>query len=290
MVYISKIFHKIHEYGVLVMFQHTIFSFSFGIISLLLASQGHFQWRTILLLLVGLLSARTGANAINRVIDAEIDKKNPRTAGRQIPRGSMGKREALIFSLCCLAVTLLAASMINRVTLILSPIAIFFMVIYSYTKRFTAFCHLILGFTCAMASAGVWIAMTGSFSLIAFFLAGANMLWVAGFDIIYGAQDVDFDRKNGIHSIPAAIGVRDGLIVARVLHGIAYFCLIVVGLLAPPFGWIYFWGMLVIGALLLIEHLVVRPGHLAHAEIASYNVNEIVSLVFLFIGIIDFFV
>lgn len=289
MAFASKLVRKVHDYGVLVMFQHTIFSFSFGIISLLLASRGHFEWQKIGLLLAGLLSARTGANAINRVIDAEIDKKNPRTANRQIPQGTMGKREALIFSIACFLIAMITAGLINRVTLVLAPIALFFMVFYSYTKRFTALCHLILGFTCAMAPAGAWIAVTGGFSVTAFFLAGANMLWVAGFDIIYGAQDADFDLAHGVHSIPAAIGVRDALTFSSVLHGIAYFCLVIAGLVSPELGWFYFAGLLVIGILLIIEHAVVRPDHLAHAEIASYNVNEIVSAVFLFAGVLDVF-
>lgn len=289
MALISKVIKKIHAYGVLVMFQHTIFSFSFGLVSMLLATKGVLEWRKIVLLLIGLLAARTGANAINRVIDAEIDKRNPRTATRQIPQGKMTKREALIFSIACFAVTVIVAGLINTVCLVLSPVAIFFMVIYSYTKRFTALCHLVLGFTCAMAPAGAWLAMTGSLSWIAIFLAGANMFWVAGFDIIYGAQDVDFDRANGIHSIPAALGLKNGLLVARLFHVIAYACLVIVGLLAPAFGWIYGIGLIVIGILLIVEHSVVRPDHLKHAEVASYNVNELVSVVFLVASLWDIF-
>ena len=181
------------------------------------------------------------------------------------------------------------AGLLGPVTLALSPIALFFMIFYSYTKRFTALCHLVLGFTCAMAPAGAWIAITNSFSWTAFFLSGANMLWVAGFDIIYGSQDVAFDRSHGIHSIPAAVGVKNGLLIARIFHVITFACLVLAGLVTPQFGWIYFVGLAVIGALLIVEHKVVRPDHLAHAEIASYNVNEIVSLVFLAAGVLDVF-
>lgn len=289
MVWISQLTKKFHAYGVLVMFQHTIFSFSFGIISLLLASNNHFDVEKIILLLVALLAARTGANGINRVIDAEIDKENPRTATRQIPQGKMSKKEALIFSLICFAITIVIAGLLGPVTLALSPIAIFFMAFYSYTKRFTALCHLVLGFTCAMAPAGAWIGMTNSFSFTALFLAGANMFWVAGFDIIYGSQDVAFDRSHGIHSIPAALGVKNALYVARFFHVITVICLVLVGLVTPQFGWLYFLGIVLVVGLLILEHLVVKPNHLAHAEIASYNVNEIVSLVFLIFGILDIF-
>lgn len=289
MAWIKKLGQKLHAYGVLVMFQHTIFSFSFGIVSLLLASNGQFHWRKILLLVIGLLAARTGANAINRVIDADIDQANPRTAVRQIPQGKMSKKEALWFAIACFIVTVIVAGLLGPVTLALSPIALFFMVFYSYTKRFTALCHLVLGFTCAMAPAGAWIAITNSFSWTAFFLSGANMLWVAGFDIIYGSQDVAFDRSHGIHSIPAAVGVKNGLLIARFFHVITFGCLVLAGIVTPQFGWIYFVGLVVIGSLLIVEHKVVRPDHLAHAEIASYNVNEIVSLVFLVAGVLDVF-
>ncbi|WP_368251011.1 4-hydroxybenzoate octaprenyltransferase [Enterococcus sp. 2201sp1_2201st1_B8_2201SCRN_220225] len=289
MAWIKTVSKKLHAYGVLVMFQHTIFSFSFGIVSLLLASKGEFHWRRILLLMIGLLAARTGANAINRVIDAKIDKANPRTSTRQIPQGKLSQKEALWFSIFCFAITVLVAALLGPVTLALSPVALLFMVGYSYTKRFTALCHLVLGFTCAMAPAGAWIAITNSFSWTAFFLAGANMFWVAGFDIIYGSQDVDFDRSYGVHSIPAAVGVKNGLLIARLFHGIAFVCLLLVGFLTPQFGWLYFVGLGMIGILLIFEHSVVRPDHLAHAEIASYNVNELVSLVFLVTGVFDIF-
>lgn len=290
MAWIKTLGKKLHGYGVLVMFQHTIFSFSFGLVSLLLASQGAFRWRKIALLLVGLLAARTGANAINRVIDAKIDKANPRTATRQIPQGKMSQKEALWFAIFCFVVTVVVAALLGPVTLALSPIALLFMVGYSYTKRFTALCHLVLGFTCAMAPAGAWIAITNSFSWTALFLAGANMFWVAGFDIIYGSQDVDFDRSYRIHSIPAAVGVKNGLLIARLFHTIAFICLVIVGLVTPQFGFLYFGGLLIIGILLIVEHAVVRPDHLAHAEIASYNVNEVVSLVFLVAGVLDVFI
>lgn len=280
---------KIHDYGVLVMFQHTIFSFSFGLISLVVAAKGIPKLSTLIPLLIALLAARTGANGINRVIDAKIDEKNPRTAKRQIPRGTMSKKEALLFSLACFAVMLIACGFLNTTSLLLSPIALFFMIIYSYTKRFTAFCHLILGFTCAMAPAGAWIGVTGSFSLVAFFLSLANMCWVCGFDIIYGAQDEIFDRENGIHSLPAAVGLKDALTYSTLLHGLAFLALVCVGLLVPEFTIIYFLGLLVVGILLIVEHSVVRPGHLQHAEIASYSVNEIISIVFLVAGLLDYF-
>lgn len=202
---IKKIGKKINDYGVLVMFSHTIFSLSFALISMLLAGNGKLNFRVIFWILVAFMSARTGANALNRVIDAEIDAKNPRTATRQLPQGLMNKKEILIFVVICFAIMVFAAWQLNTICFILSPIALFLMTIYSYTKRFTWMCHLVLGITSAAAPVGAWLAVTGKISLIPLAMGAANTLWVAGFDIIYGAQDYDFDTKNGIHSIPGSL-------------------------------------------------------------------------------------
>ena len=289
MALLNGFYKKLHGYGVLVMFQHTIFSFSFAVVSMLLAAGGIPPWHILLIVVVTLLAARTGANAINRVIDAEIDKKNPRTAHRQIPKGEMGKREVLLLSGLCFAITLAGAFLLNPLCTLLAPVAVFFMVIYSYTKRFTPLCHLILGFTCSIAPVGAWLAITGHFAWTPIFMAGANMFWVAGFDIIYGAQDVEFDKANGLHSILTEFGLDFGLAISTFFHAIALFCLVVVGLLNPEFSWIYYSGVLVIFALLILEHVVVGPENLKHATFASYNVNELVSIIFLVCGITDIF-
>ncbi|MEO3945342.1 4-hydroxybenzoate octaprenyltransferase [Gorillibacterium sp. CAU 1737] len=286
---LGRFYGKLHSYGVLVMFQHTIFSFSFAIVALLLAAGGLPSWDLLAIILVALLAARTGANALNRVIDAEFDRRNPRTANRQIPRGEMSKKEALWLSVVCFVVTLAAALMLNPLCAVLAPPAIFFMVIYSYTKRFTPLCHLVLGFTCSIAPVGAWLAVTGHFSWTAIFLAGANMCWVAGFDIIYGAQDAQFDHANGLYSMSTEFGVAFALVISRMLHSVAMICLIVVGLLRPEFGWIYYTGMVFVLLLLLVEHRVVKPDHLQHATFASYNINELVSIVFLTCGVLDAF-
>ncbi|MCL6458441.1 MAG: putative 4-hydroxybenzoate polyprenyltransferase [Gorillibacterium sp.] len=290
MALLNGFYRKLHDYGVLVMFQHTIFSFSFAAVSMLLAAGGIPPWHTLLVIVIALLAARTGANAINRVIDAEIDKKNPRTAHRQIPKGELGKREVILLSVLCFVITLVAAFSLNPLCALLAPVAVFFMVIYSYTKRFTPFCHLILGFTCSIAPVGAWLAITGHFAWTPIFMAGANMFWVAGFDIIYGAQDVKFDRANGLHSILTEFGLYFGLVISRLFHAIALFCLVVVGLLNSEFGWIYYSGVVVILALLILEHVVVSPKNLKHATFASYNVNELVSIVLLACGITDIFI
>ena len=267
----NKLFKKINDYGILVMFSHTIFSLSFALISMLLAGQGKLDFRVIFWILVAFMGARTGANALNRVIDAEIDAKNPRTATRQLPQGLMNKKEVLVFVFICFAIMVFAAWKLNTICLILSPIALFLMTIYSYTKRFTWMCHIVLGITSAAAPVGAWLAVTGEVSLIAIAMGAANTLWVAGFDIIYGAQDYDFDTKNGIHSIPARFGVKNALLISRAFHVLALMFLIIVGILSTELGVIYYVGLTIISGLFILQHKLVSPENLKNVKIASYN-------------------
>ena len=283
----NKLFKKINDYGILVMFSHTIFSLSFALISMLLAGQGKLDFRVIFWILVAFMGARTGANALNRVIDAEIDAKNPRTATRQLPQGLMNKKEVLVFVFICFAIMVFAAWKLNTICLILSPIALFLMTIYSYTKRFTWMCHIVLGITSAAAPVGAWLAVTGEVSLIAIAMGAANTLWVAGFDIIYGAQDYDFDTKNGIHSIPARFGVKNALLISRAFHVLALMFLIIVGILSPELGVIYYVGLTIISGLFILQHKLVSPENLKNVKIASYNINQVISIVFLICGVID---
>ncbi len=284
---LSKIKNKILDYGTLVMFSHTIFSLSFALISMLIAGNNKLDFSTIFWILIAFLGARTGANALNRVIDAEIDAKNPRTATRQIPQGLMNKKEILIFVVICFAVMVFAAWKLNTICLILSPIALFLMIIYSYTKRFTWACHIVLGITSAAAPVGAWLAVTGKISLLPLVMGAANTLWVAGFDIIYGAQDYEFDTANGIHSIPAKFGVKNALLISRGFHIIALICLFLVGLLTPVLGAIYYIGLAIIAVLFVIQHKLVSPNNLKNVKVASYSINQVISIVFLVTGVID---
>lgn len=283
----NKIIKKVHDYGTLVMFSHTIFSLSFALISMLLASKGLPSFYTVFWILVAFMGARTGANAVNRVIDAEIDAKNPRTAIRQLPQGLLKKKEVIVFTVICFLIMVIAAAKLNILCLILSPIALFLMIIYSYTKRFTWACHLVLGITSAAAPVGAWLAVTGKVSLLPLFMGAANTLWVAGFDIIYGCQDYDFDRANGIHSIPAAFGIKNALHIAAVFHGLTLIFLLMVGILSSELGAIYYIGLSIIGILFIIEHKMVSPENLSNVKLASYNINQIISLTFLICGVID---
>lgn len=283
----TKIIKKIHEYGKLVMFSHTIFSFSFALLSMLLAANGLPEFELIFWIMVCLLGARTGANAINRVIDAKIDARNPRTASRQLPQGEMKKKEVIIFTAICFLVMLIGAYQINFLCFVLSPVALFLLIIYSYCKRFTFLCHLVLGVTCACAPVGAWLAVTGELSWLPLFMGAANTLWVAGFDIIYGCQDYDFDTSNGIHSIPAKFGVKNALRISMLFHIMTILCLIVIGLLSAELSIIYMIGVAIIAGLFVFEYRLVSPSNLTRVNIASYSVNQLVSVVLLLIALLD---
>lgn len=283
---LNKVVKKAQDYGVLVMFSHTIFSLSFALISMVLASKGIPSLHTVFWILVAFMGARTGANAINRLIDAEIDARNPRTATRQLPQGLLAKKEVLVFSVVCFLIMVLGAAMLNPLCLLLSPIALFLMIIYSYTKRFTWLCHLVLGVTSAAAPVGAWIAVTGQITWLPLFMGAANTLWVAGFDIIYGSQDYAFDTANGIHSIPSRFGVKNALRIAAFFHFVTLILLLIVGLLSQQLGLIYYIGLTIISVLFLIEHRMVSPDNLSNVKIASYGINQIISITFLIFGII----
>lgn len=286
----NKLIKKAHDYGTLVMFSHTIFSLSFALISMVLASKGIPSFYTVFWILVAFMGARTGANAINRVIDAEIDAKNPRTALRQLPQGLMKKREVILFVLICFIIMILAAAMLNPLCLILSPIALFLLIIYSYTKRFTYLCHLVLGITSAAAPVGAWIAVTGTITWLPLFMGAANTLWVAGFDIIYGSQDYEFDIASGIHSIPAAFGVKNALHIAAFFHAVTMVLLLIVGVLSGKLGVIYYIGLTIVSILFIIEHKLVSPDNLSNVKVASYSINQLISTTFLICGLIDAFI
>lgn len=271
---------KIRSYAGLVMFSHTLFSIPFGVIAMLMAADGFPSlWLTVWIL-VALISARTAANALNRIVDRKIDARNPRTAGRHMPKGEVKTGEAAILVSVCLVVLVVSSFMIGPICVGLLPAPLFLFFVYSFTKRFTWWCHVILGTACACAPLGAWVAVTGGFSWAVVALAAAVMLWVAGFDIIYGAQDVEFDRENALHSIPARFGVRIALGISSAFHLAAAVLLVYAGLLAG-LGLLYYIGTGLIAALLVYEHAIVSPTNLKNVTIASYSVNQIVSTIFL---------
>ncbi|MFV0520434.1 MAG: 4-hydroxybenzoate octaprenyltransferase [Lachnospirales bacterium] len=286
---LTNFLKEIEKYGKLVMFSHTIFSLSFGLVTMLMATNGELPLKTMIFTLLALLCARTGANAINRVIDAEFDKENPRTTTRQIPQGEVSKKETIIFSVINFMLLVLFSFLINPLCGFLSPIALFFLITYSYTKRYTFLCHLYLGFTCAIATMGSYLAIKGGFyNLYPFTLFIGNMLWVAGFDIIYGSQDYEFDKSIGLHSMATQFGVEGALNISTFFHIVAIIFLYITGFLYTNFGAIYFTIVTLISLLLMYEHIIVSKTNFKHIKIASYGINQIVALIFLF-SIIDIY-
>lgn len=280
------VLNKIKTYGNLVMFSHTIFSLPFAFVSMLIASKGKPSLEVLFWIVIAFLGARTGANALNRLIDKDIDGKNPRTADRHMPRGIVKKTEVIILVLICFGLLTLAAFMLNPLCAILLPVAILLFILYSYTKRFTWACHLVLGIISGGAPVGAWIAVTGTISWTSLVLGAANALWVAGFDIIYGSQDVDFDRREGLYSIPSVFGIKNALLISSFFHTATMILLIYLFFIAH-LSWVYLIGLIIIAALLYKEHKMVSPTNLLNVKIASYGINQIVSIVFLIFSTID---
>jgi 4-hydroxybenzoate polyprenyltransferase len=282
------VFKKIKTYGELVMFSHTLFSLPFALIGMIWAAQGLPSLETFFWILVALAGARNGANALNRWVDKEIDKKNPRTANRHMPRGIVNDYEVWGIVLFCFSIFVYAAYRLNPLCFKLTPVALFLFIIYSYTKRFTWACHIVLGIACAGAPVGAWFAVTGKVALSPFLLGAVVALWVAGFDIIYGTQDIEFDRKNGLFSIPAQFGLGGALLIAKLFHFIMI--LLLVGLyFIMDMGIIYLLGILISSILLAVEHWMVSPNNEKKMKIASYNINQVVSMLILVCTVTDTF-
>lgn len=215
-----------------VKFEHTLFALPFAYIGMLLAADGWPGWRAVVLVTLAMVGARTCAMAANRVIDARIDARNPRTASREIPSGRLTGRDGVLVALAGLALLVFAAASLNRLTLALLPLAVLFLVVYPYTKRFTWACHLWLGVTIGAAAAGGYIAVTGAFDAVAWWLWLAVGSWVAGFDVIYGVLDIEFDRSNGVHSIPADLGITGAVWGTGILFAVS---VVALGLAAAAF-------------------------------------------------------
>ena len=282
------VFSKLKKCAEMVMFSHTLFSLPFALISMLFAAHGLPSFSIVFWIIAAFLGARTGANALNRIIDSKIDAKNPRTAQRHIPKGLVTKWEAFLLTFISFTLFIFAATRLNPLCVKLLPVALFLFVVYSYTKRFTWGCHLLLGITCAGAPVGAWIAVTGNISFTCLVLGAANALWVAGFDIIYGTQDVDFDREQGLYSIPAVFGVKNALLISSTFHSVAIIFLVIIFFLMH-LSFVYLIGVIAVTILLIIEHRLVTPGNLNSVKIASYGINQLVSIVFLIFTTADIF-
>jgi 4-hydroxybenzoate polyprenyltransferase len=262
---------------------HTVFALPFALVGVTLGSYvSTVTPQQILWVVLAFTSARFAAMGFNRIVDREIDARNPRTKSRELPSGAMTLREASMAVLLAGVVFFLSAAMLNKLCLELAPLALGWVLFYSYTKRFTRWSHLALGIGLSIAPVGGYLAVTGKWGqpwwmLLA--LAVAVATWVGGFDILYALQDVSFDRNEGLHSIPAAWGERRGLFLSRVLHVITIAALATVGIAAHA-GVLYFSGIVVAAALLVYEHSLVKEDDFSRLDAAFFTMNGVISIVF----------
>jgi 4-hydroxybenzoate polyprenyltransferase len=261
-------------------FEHTVFALPFAYIAMVLAAGGWPGAWTVGWATAAMVGARTCAMATNRVVDRFIDARNPRTAQRHLPTGSLRVGELRLLAAAGAALMLVAAAMLNPLCLALAPLALVFLVGYSYTKRFTWASHWILGFTDGIAAAGGWIAVRGTFGAPAFILWFALTVWIAGFDLIYACQDVGVDRAQGLHSVPARFGVTVALAAARANHALTAVALALLGW-STGLGLLYWLGWAAVLALLVYEHSLVSPRDLSRLDIAFFNVNGYIALLVL---------
>jgi 4-hydroxybenzoate polyprenyltransferase len=275
---------RLADYSNLVKLPHTVFALPFALVGVTLASYRYpVEVSDLGWILLAFTAARFAAMGFNRIVDREFDSMNPRTRGREIPSGRLSVRQAAAAVAVASAVFVLSAGRLNPLCLALAPLALGWVFLYSYTKRFTRWTHLVLGLSLGIAPVGAYLAIAGEWTepagtLLA--LAGAVLCWVAGFDILYSLQDEEFDRANGLHSIPAVFGKRRAIVVSRVLHAICVALFALVGLLFPGVGTLYFAGVAVIGSMLVYEQSLVRADDLSRIDAAFFNVNGVISVVF----------
>ncbi|MCB1023103.1 MAG: putative 4-hydroxybenzoate polyprenyltransferase [Acidobacteria bacterium] len=263
----------------MIKFEHTIFALPFAFLGAVLAANGLPGFSQILWITVAMVGARSAAMSFNRIADRKIDGENPRTANRELPSGKLSVNFAWAFMISSCAVFFLSAFMLNRLTLILSPVALLSVLGYSYAKRFTSFAHLILGWALAISPTGAWIAVRGSIdSEIPILLSLLVMMWTAGFDVLYACQDFEYDRKKGLRSIPARFGIRGALWIARLFHVQAFIVLLLLYLFTG-LGWLALIGVIATGGLMIYQHTLVKPNDLSKMNAAFFTANAFVSVI-----------
>ncbi len=271
-----------------VMMEHTLFSLPLAAAALLLETSGRPSVSTLIWVFLAVFGARNGANALNRIIDRKIDEENPRTAGRDLPAGRVKMRDLWIFTVFCLVLLAVSAFMLNPLCVLLLPAAAVLIGGYSFTKRFTFFCHYWLGVTCAAAVMGSFLAVTGRFELRFFPLTAAAALWVAGFDILYALQDIKHDREKGLHSVPARFGRTGGLIMAGLSHLGAAAGFILNGYFYGLGLW-YYLGIGAAALLMIAQNQIARRGSPERIPFAAYKLNQILSPLVLFFTVLDIY-
>jgi len=276
----AGIFKRIHTTLEMIKWEHSIFALPFALTAMLLAAGGLPAWRTVAWIVVAMVGARSAAMAFNRWADAELDAENPRTKSRAIPAGLLTKQFVLGFTLVAVAVFVLAAAELNRLTLELSPVVLLVLLGYSYLKRLTRWSHLGLGLALGLAPSAAWIAVRGSLDWRIVVLTGAVTLWAGGFDVLYACQDYEHDRAAGLHSLPQENGLATAFWAARLMHLAMLGLLVWFGLLFD-FGRVGWLGVAAVGLLLAYEHSIVSPRDLRRMNAAFFTMNGVIAMVFL---------
>lgn len=281
--------NAIRDFLELIKFEHTIFALPFAYLGMLLAADGWPSWDQFIWITIAMASARTVAMGSNRLVDQWIDARNPRTAQRPLITGAISRRTAIAGTLIAAVILAFAAWQLSRLTFILLPGAYLFLIGYSFTKRFTWMSHFVLGFTDGLAPLGAWAAIRNSLftwqDLPAWILLAVVTFWIAGFDMIYACQDIEFDRKTGLQSIPARYGISTALQLSSVCHVITVVLLITLGFVTD-LGWPYWVGLIISTILLVWEHRLVKPDDLSKLGVAFFNINGYISIT-LFIAILS---
>jgi len=286
---VSAVFEKLSLYLRMIKFSHSVFALPFAFTSALIAASGIPAAGQMLWIVIAMVGARSGAMGLNRIIDRKIDSANPRTSGREIPRGAIEMREAFFFVIVSFGFLIFAAYMLNPLCLRLCPVAIAVLVLYSYTKRFTWLSHFILGLSISAAPLGAWIAVRGTFDAEIVPLAAVVIFWLAGFDVLYALQDIDFDRSYGLYSIPQRFGVRKSLLLSRIFHACSYLLLVVNGMIFN-LGRVYWTGMFFVAGLFLYEHSLIKENDLSKLDMAFFNMNGYISAGVFVFTLIDYMV
>jgi len=267
-------------FGRMIKFSHSVFALPFALAATAMAARGHgITLAQVVAILVAMVGARTTAMGWNRIVDRHIDARNPRTAGRELPAGKVSLFAATMLTAISAAVFVAAAASLGRLCLTLSPVVLVLVLGYSFTKRFTWLCHLFLGMAIGVAPSAAWIAVRGELGLPAIWLSAAVVTWIGGFDILYALADREFDRQAGLHSIPARFGVPAALVLSAVMHLGTALALLAAGWSAS-LGTIYYLGVAAVFAILVYEHSIVRPSDLSRVNVAFFNLNGYVSLIF----------
>ena len=269
----------------MVKWEHTVFALPFAFAGML-AAPAPFSLSNLIWITVAMIGARTAGMTLNRIIDASIDARNPRTADRAIPKGLIGMREAWIFTLVSVGLLVLATLFLAPITRVLWPLVVLGFVVYPYTKRFTWLCHLALGIANGLAPAAAWVAVTNDVSWTPVLIWAAAALWVGGFDILYALLDRDFDLENRVNSLPARFGVGSALVVSRLWHAVSVVFLVAFGA-AAGLGVVYYLGVLVVAWLLFYEQSLVRKDDLSKLDMAFFTMNGVISLVFFAFVLLD---